>query len=88
MQCRKPYGPKLKKCAVGDTFLGLFIIQQNKSLIPGDREFLNNLPFDKMVRDVCPTGMKFGLPDLKWYFSFGKTVNCAGQDVFSKYIPK
>ena len=50
------------RCPIGSVMLGLYVRQTG----------LDDLPMDDIVRDLCPTGIKFGASDFKWFYSFGE----------------
>jgi len=61
-------------CPIGSVMLGLFISQTN----------LDDLPMDDIVRDLCPTGIKVGASDFKWFYSFGENSKYIRYDTMNR----
>jgi len=61
-------------CPIGSVMLGLFINQTN----------LDDLPMDDIVRDLCPTGIKVGASDFKWFYSFGENSKYIRYDTMNR----
>ncbi|WAR10320.1 hypothetical protein MAR_035396 [Mya arenaria] len=54
-RCSQPGGSKQNKCPLDQTYLGLYVVQNNFSVVPGIREYMSDLPFEQMAKDLCPT---------------------------------
>ena len=74
--CTSPHGPKRDMCALENVTLSLEIVKGNLGSAEANRDprsFLNNFPMAQAVQDLCPTGIKFGAPDMEWFYTFGRS---------------
>ena len=74
MGCTSPYGLKRDKCLLENASLSLEIVKGKLGSAEANkdpRSFLNDFPMAQAAQDLCPTGMKFGAPDMEWFFTYG-----------------
>ncbi|KAH3834687.1 uncharacterized protein LOC127876116 [Dreissena polymorpha] len=62
------------RCPLSHTFLGLFINEGISDF--GSPSYLDDLPLQDMLMDLCPTRVKFGVSEFKWFYSYGANTLC------------